>query len=223
MIQAILCDFDFTLADSSPGIVACANAALRDLGLPEAPGEHIRTTIGLSLARTFVQLTGCDDPALAVAFTERFVTHADHVMHGLTTLYPWVVETVWALRAQSCRLGIVSSKYRYRIERVLAEHGLAPHFEVVVGGEDVTQPKPHPAGLHLAVQRFGLATTDVLYVGDHPVDAQAASSAGVPFMAVLTGTSERASFAPYPVQRFLADFSHVPHQLPALDSTPRTA
>jgi phosphoglycolate phosphatase len=223
MIKAIICDFDFTLADSSPGVVACANEALRSLGLPEASAEHIRATIGLSMAHTLRQLTGREDPALVATFTERFVAHADQVMHGLTTLYPWVAETVQTLRARSCRLGIVSSKYRYRIARILDEHGLAPHFDVIVGGEDVSQHKPDPAGLHLALQRFGLSTAEVLYIGDHPVDAQAASSAGVPFMAVLTGTSARASFAPYRVQRFLADFSHVPHHLPALDTTPPTA
>ena len=99
-------------------------------------------------------------------------------MHGLTTMYPWVPETVSALRATGCRLGIVSSKYRYRIERILAESGLAPHFEVIVGGEDVSQLKPDPAALLLALQRLGLSAADVLYVGDHPVDAAAASRAG---------------------------------------------
>jgi phosphoglycolate phosphatase len=75
------------------------------------------------------------------------------------------------------------------------------------------QPKPDPAGLLLALQRFNLPATDVLYVGDHPVDAEAASRVGVPFMAVLTGTSEVPSFAPYPVHSFLANVSHLPSQL----------
>ena len=95
-------------------------------------------------------------------------------MHGLTIIYPWVAETVQALRVTGRRLGIVSSKYRYRIERILAEGGLASHFEVIVGGEDVSRHKPDPAGLLLALQRLGLPAADVLYVGDHPVDAEAA-------------------------------------------------
>ncbi|MBM3227030.1 MAG: HAD-IA family hydrolase, partial [Candidatus Tectomicrobia bacterium] len=174
MIQAIVCDFDFTLADSSPGIVLSANAALTSLGLPAAPDEQIRMTIGLSLSETFHLLTGIHEQDMAAEFTRRFVAHADQVMHGLTTMYPWVMETVQALRATGHRLGIVSSKYRYRIERLLAEHGFAPHFEIVVGGEDVSRPKPHPEALLLALERLGLMASEVLYVGDHPVDAQAA-------------------------------------------------
>src|SRR5215470_4640299 len=120
MVQAIICDFDFTLADSSLGVVACVNEALVGLGLLLASAERIHATIGLSLSHTLQALTGIADPALAEEFTRRFVAHADQVMHGLTLLYPWVAETVLALRAAGHRLGIVSSKYRYRIERILA-------------------------------------------------------------------------------------------------------
>ena len=213
MVQAIICDFDFTLADSSPGVVACVNEALTSLGLPLASVEHIHATIGLSLPHTLQALTGIADPAKASAFTRCFVAHADQVMHGLTLLYPWVAETVLTLRAAGQRLGIVSSKYRYRIERILAEGGLASQFEVIVGGEDVPQHKPDPAGLLLALQRLNLPAPEVLYVGDHPVDAEAASRAGLPFMAVLTGASDVPSFTPYPVHSFLANVSHLPSQL----------
>ena len=216
MVQAIICDFDFTLADSSPGVVACVNEALAGLGLPPASAERIHATIGLSLPHTLQALTGIMDPAIATAFTRRFVAHADQVMHGLTLLYPWVAETVLALRAAGQRLGIVSSKYRYRIERILAEGGLASQFEVIIGGEDVSQHKPDPAGLLLALQRLNLPAPEVLYVGDHPVDAEAASRAGLPFMAVLTGTSDVPSFAPYPVHSFPANVSHLPSQLQML-------
>ena len=213
MVQAIICDFDFTLADSSVGVVACVNEALAGLGLPLASAERIHATIGLSLPHTLQALTGIADPALATDFTRRFVAHADQVMHGLTLLYPWVAETVRALRATGRRLGIVSSKYRYRIERLLAEGSLTSQFEIIIGGEDVAQHKPDPAGLLLALQRLNLPAPDVLYVGDHPVDAEAASRAGMPFMAVLTGTSDVPSFTPYPVHSFLADASHLPSKL----------
>jgi phosphoglycolate phosphatase len=189
------------------------NEALAGLGLPPASAAHIHATIGLSLPHTLQALTGIADAALALEFTRRFVAHADQVMHGLTLLYPWVDETVQTLRAAGHRLGIVSSKYRYRIEHILAEGGLASQFEVIIGGEDVVRHKPHPDGLLLALQRLHLPATDVLYVGDHPVDAEAASRVGMPFMAVLTGTSDVPSFTPYPVHSFLADVSRLPSQL----------
>ena len=67
MVQAIICDFDFTLADSSPGVVACVNEALAGLGLPPASAARIHATIGLSLPHTLQALTGIVEPALATA------------------------------------------------------------------------------------------------------------------------------------------------------------
>src|SRR5712691_11873691 len=118
MVQAIICDFDFTLADSSPGVVACVNEALAGLGLPPASAEHIHVTIGLSLPHTLQALTGIVEPALATAFTRRFVAHADQVMHGLTCSIPGSLRpsrhgvrqaSAWALYPRS--IGIGSSAF----------------------------------------------------------------------------------------------------------------
>ena len=37
--QAIIFDFDYTLADSSRGIAECINFALAELSLPQVPAE----------------------------------------------------------------------------------------------------------------------------------------------------------------------------------------
>ncbi len=42
--KAVIFDFDYTLADSSKGVVECVNYALRGVGLPEANADEIRST-----------------------------------------------------------------------------------------------------------------------------------------------------------------------------------
>jgi phosphoglycolate phosphatase-like HAD superfamily hydrolase len=56
--RAILFDFDYTLADSSEGIIRCVNSALQTLALPQADPDDIRATIGLSLTDIYAQLAG---------------------------------------------------------------------------------------------------------------------------------------------------------------------
>ncbi len=56
--RAVLFDFDFTLADSSEGIVVCMNHALARLGLPPASADAIRRTIGLDLHTALGILAG---------------------------------------------------------------------------------------------------------------------------------------------------------------------
>ena len=149
--QAILFDFDYTLADSSPAVITCANSALQALGLPPAAPDEIRRTIGLSLAETFTQLAGSRVPAdrfteTSKAFDRLFIQEADAVMADRTVVFPGVAAAVQALRRRGFALGVVSSKFRYRIEQILEREDLRAAFDVIVGREDVIASKPDPEG-----------------------------------------------------------------------------
>lgn len=56
MIKGILFDFDYTLGDSTMGIVQSANYALEQLGHTGKSEDAIKRTIGLSLTDTFLAL-----------------------------------------------------------------------------------------------------------------------------------------------------------------------
>ena len=60
-LQGVLFDFDYTLADSSRGVIACANGALGEMGFAAASSEAVRRTIGLTLGDAFTVLTGAED------------------------------------------------------------------------------------------------------------------------------------------------------------------
>lgn len=57
-IKAVIFDFDYTLADSSKGIIECIDYALRILGLTSVTTEVACENIGLSFDDTFFKLTG---------------------------------------------------------------------------------------------------------------------------------------------------------------------
>jgi phosphoglycolate phosphatase len=187
--QAVIFDFDLTLADSTAPVVECANHALVAMGLPAGDAEHVRRTIGLPLPQVFRALTGRSDATLEGEFSRRFVARADEVMVAGTQVYPEVPDALRALRFHRVRLAIVSTKFRYRIEQILTKAGLTNCVDMIVGGEDVRQHKPHPEGLQCAMARLGVHASRTLYVGDHPLDAEAARAAGAGFVAVLTGVS----------------------------------
>lgn len=195
--EAVIFDFDFTLADSFRGIVECANHALRAMGLPQATPEEIRRTVGYSLPESLVRLAGEEHSPRGGEYMRLFVEKADEVMADLTYVYDYVPETVDHLRDRGLRLGIVSTKFRYRIEAVLGREGLLEPFEVIVGGEDVSEFKPDPESLRMALERLEIPREAALYVGDSVVDAEAAARAGVPFAAVLSGPTPRGSFSEY--------------------------
>ncbi len=214
-------DFDLTLADSTPGAVECVSYALLKMGLPPVDRAAICSTVGLSLPRIFQTLTGASDPASMGEFSHWFVERADEVMADLTVMFPQVPGTLAMLRRSGIRTAIVSTKFRYRIEGILAREKLVDAFDVIVGGEDVTQHKPDPEGLKRALAGLNVEAADSVYVGDHPVDAEAARRAGVRFIAVLSGSSAKSDFAQYQIAHFLSSVEELPRVLHAMSHTVR--
>ena len=206
--KAVVFDFDYTLADSSQGATECIRYALERLGLSTVSYERACQTIGLSLPDTFRELTGRPQGEQSDAFARLFVERAEKVMAAGTVLFDSVPRTVHTLHARGIALGIVSTKYRRRIETILAREGLMDAFDVIVGGEDVAQLKPDPEGLHVAVETLGARRP--LYVGDSRTDAQTAQRAGVPFVAALTGVTTRDAFVGYDVVGFVDSLDELP-------------
>lgn len=198
MYRAIIFDFDYTLGDSTDGIVLSANYALNQLGIVEKSVDEIRKTIGLSLRDTYVSLTGKSDPKEAALFSEYFKEKADFVMVGHTKLYSGVKESLLRLRNAGVRTGIVTTKFHYRIEQILRKFDAMDMIDFIVGAEDVKIEKPDPEGLLWVMEHLKLKNEEILYVGDSLVDARTAQNAGVNFAGVLTGTTMREDFQNFP-------------------------
>ena len=197
MLKTIVFDFDYTLGDSSEGIVQSVNHALCKMGYPPQTPETIFPLIGLSLPETFRRLTGCAERAAAKTFTRLFHEKAESVMAASARLYPHALPLLRMLRTEGLKTAIVTTKLRRRVNEILARFDAEDCFDLVVGAEDVRAEKPSPEGILFAAEQLAADKDCMLYVGDSLVDAQAACHAGVRFAAVLTGKTDAAAFAPY--------------------------
>jgi len=207
--KAVIFDFDYTLADSSRAVIECANNGLQGLGLPLASPDAICRTIGLSLPETLVRLAGEKQRPLADEFRRFWRQRSDQIMVDWTVLLPGVREAVRSLRENGFQTGIVSTKYRSRIEAVLSREKLSDAFEVIVGGEDVSAHKPDPQGLLRAMDALGASPEKTLYVGDSVTDARTAERANVSFAAVLSGVTRREEFNGFAVHRVLENLGEL--------------
>lgn len=196
MKKVVIFDFDYTLGDSSDGIIICVQYALEKLGHSPADRTAILKTIGLSLPDTYRALTGRTGEARR--FAQLFKEKADKVMVKNTTLYPQVPDMLERMHRRGLKTAIVTTKYHIRIEQILAANGISHLVDAIIGADDVAQPKPDPEGILMLREQFHVPCSDMLYVGDSIVDAQASAAAGVEFIAVLTGTTPAEAFAEYP-------------------------
>ena len=197
-LNTVIFDFDYTLGDTTNGIVLSAQYALEQMGEEEKNYEEIKKTIGLSLSETYKALTGNMDEARADRFFDLFKEKADEVMVDSAELYPGVKDMLVNLREQGYRIGIVTTKFAYRVRNIMKKFDAEDLLDVVIGVGDVTKVKPDPEGLFLAVKQMGVEKEETIYVGDSYVDAKAAEAAGIKFAGVLTGTTTREEFEKYP-------------------------
>jgi phosphoglycolate phosphatase len=155
-------------------------------------------------------LAGEEHRHRADEFRQHWRRRSDQIMVAWTKIFPYVPGILEDLKQCRFGLGIVSTKYRARIEAVLGREGLAHYFDAIVGGEDVGAFKPDPRGLLAAIQRLAVPLDRVLYVGDSVTDAETAHRAGVAFLAVLSGRTEKEEFADYPVEAIVGSVADLP-------------
>jgi len=193
----LILDFDYTIADSSNGAVECINYALNKLGFPKPEKQIACRTIGFSLEKTFLTLTGSNNIQKQQDFKHLFLEKADQVVVVNTFIYDEAEKFICSMSANGIKLGIVSTKFRHRIEQILLREGLLDYFDLIIGGGDVKKNKPDPEGLLRSIEILNSKHGNVLYIGDSITDAETANNAKVDFVAITSGTTEFEEFKTY--------------------------
>lgn len=196
--KAAVFDFDLTLADSSKGIIICFKHTLSHFGYLVPDDETIYNTIGMTLEDAFDVLTGIKNNPDRSAMRKEYVKKADEEMVKNTIFYDGIIEGLKSLKKAGIKVGICSTKYRYRIEDSFRRQAGCLPVDVIIGGEDVKNHKPDPSGLLSCIESLAIDKSDVLYVGDNIIDAMTAHNASVDFGAALTGSSTAEDFKSYP-------------------------
>ena len=198
MIRSILLDFDYTLADSSKGIVHGVSYALTQMGLSVPAPGIITATIGHPLPDMYEILTGDSSSENRTVFTQQFFDEQVRSMTGLTRLFDDASDFLAKVKALGLSMAIVSTKTSTPIHELLVQQELSDYFSSVVGYEHVKQHKPHPEGVHIALDVLGVRPDESILIGDSIFDAGAAKNAGTHFIAVTTGVTEASAFDEYP-------------------------
>ena len=102
-----------------------------------------------------------------------------HYDHQMPPIIEGAAETLKSLRNKGYRLGVVTSGNDDRVHREASQFGLEDLFEVFVCHEQITQRKPDPEGLHIALAGLKCHPEECAYVGDAPEDIQMGKRANI--------------------------------------------
>jgi len=188
--RGLIFDFDGTLVDSYPLIEQAFAHVMREHRLDEAARQLFRKSRGLPLPEQMKLIAPDMWEELVETYraVDRTLGHAQ-VFRGVPTM-------IRRLRQAGAPLAVVSCKRRALVEAELEATGLRSHFDVVIGFEDVTPPKPAPDPLLAAIARLGLSRSAAMYVGDSMVDLKTGRAARVRTVLAAWGLSPefRAAF-----------------------------
>ena len=124
-------------------------------------------------------------------------------------VFTGVADTLLSLKEKGFKLGIVTGSGKDSVD-LLYSVGVESLFDAVVTREQVKVRKPHPAGLLLCLSKLGVRAEQAIYVGDTSIDMQAARSAGMSAVGVLSGAGSSADLCLAGAQRIITDHALLP-------------
>ncbi len=169
-VQALIFDLDGTLIDSSEGVVAATNYALRQMGQADQSPETIKRYIGFPLKQMFADFT----TASADKLYDHFQVKAAETVVASARALDGVDEVLAELDRRGLRMSIATTKTRSHLDGIIAKLGWANYFPSSVSGSDVSAPKPDPEAFSLALHKLNCRAESALAVGDTINDILAA-------------------------------------------------
>ena len=173
MVRArqLVWDMDGTLLDSTAAVPAAYVTAVRRLRGPELTPAQV--VASYPVGPPDVLLAHLLGRNLAAGESEAYYAELSGVC---VDPYPGVAEVLATLRARRHKIAVFTGASTRAATMLLAAADVA--VDVLVGSDEVANPKPAGDGLLLMARRLGIAPGDLAYIGDAPVDLRAAAAVG---------------------------------------------
>ena len=174
-------DADGVLFDSYESNIAYYNAIFAALGESALDAEERVASISYAAGQVFEmrargrreQLSRMYDIARNLDSTPFF-----ELLRPPFELRPFMLEL-----KRRYRLGLATNRSA-TVAPLVQYLGLAEVFDAIASAHDKVRPKPAPDILRLCLERAGVAPERAIYLGDSPIDREAAEAAGIGFLAV---------------------------------------
>jgi HAD superfamily hydrolase (TIGR01509 family) len=140
--------------------------------------------------------------------TDLYYEHfMEHVERGLP-LFPGVAENLPHLAQHP--ISTMTTRRLHGARRMLEVSGIASYFKAIVGGDEVSRPKPYPDLPLFAARAIGLPPERCVVIGDAPVDILAGRSARMGTVAAMYGYGSPSALREAKPHAMIARFAELP-------------
>lgn len=192
--DAVIFDFDGTVADTGKGVFRCIKESVKKSGLPELTEVRLRTFIGPPLHDSFMRECCVDfDTADILVKQFREVYSVSGVFEF--DIYEGIKELLRLLNDEGIKVGIGSSKPQDFVHVILKKVDLEKHFDAIVGSDPKTVESSKTEIISKCIECFNLPKdAKILMIGDRKFDIDGAHSVNIPCAAVLYGYGSEEEF-----------------------------
>ena len=186
-VDLIMFDLDGTLADTGPDLADAVNYTRAHFKLEALPNDLVYAHVGYGVEHLLKHSVPQQQPFQEVTrvFLERYEKH----LLDKTVLYPGVLAALDYFRAK--RRVVVTNKMHRLSVAIIRGLGVEDRFDAILGGDSVSDKKPHPALLNEVLRRYRVPVRRALMVGDGDTDVEAGKRAGVVTCGVTYGLGNK--------------------------------
>ena len=186
LIQAehgVFFDLDGTLAETAPDLLAALNFLRAERGMPPVDFAQVKGLVSGG-SRKMMRAFLCEKGEDVEPLREKFFAAYERQGHKRSRLFAGISEVLDKIEKLGLRWAIVTNKPTRFAGQLLSVLGLEERCCSLVCGDTLPVAKPHPEPLLAACKECSLDPQKVLFLGDDPVDQQAAAACRMQFAAV---------------------------------------
>ena len=190
-VDLIMFDLDGTLADTGPDLADTVNYTRAHFKLEPLPNALVYAHVGYGVEHLLQHSLPQQYPFQEVmrVFIERYENH----LLDKTVLYPSVPGALGCFRDK--RRVVVTNKMHRLAVAIIRGLGIEDQLDAILGGDSVSDKKPHPALLNEVLRRYPVPVRRALMVGDGDTDVEAGKRAGVVTCGVTYGLGNKKNLA----------------------------
>jgi len=192
-IEAVVFDLDDTLVESTvdfpkfKGRVIDMIVSLGEDRSDYRPEETVVAIINGFEKRMRSKDVSETEIARRLAMLDRIMDEVEMERVSETVAYEGALRLLRLLKKNGIKIGVLTRGCEGYARAALSNTKLLDLVDAIECRNSNTKPKPNPEAYLKLVDALGVSKNNTIFVGDHPLDAQCAANAGVPFIAVRTG------------------------------------
>ena len=196
----IIFDLDGTLIDTAPDLMIAHNHVMRKFGYETKTTADIRNLVGKGAAslitrsvwgRAQKEFNQIDNQKIKKEMVKEFIDYygkniaiESKLINGIKQFLDWA-------KQNNISMGVCTNKQDYLAVDLLKQIKIYDYFEYVAGGNTFNYCKPDPRHLTDVIEIMQGKIEKSIMIGDSETDAETARAAGVPFILLENGYTEK--------------------------------